>query len=186
MFSPGNGTSGIDEELIINEVDDVILHEGDDLLGIDLFHAFAEEAKPLVDPEQGGDCSRWMLNYLHGKSAISKFWWPKQPSRQFPRSTLRAPLQGTMPIEKLYEHLSTALDVRRLNKEISAFWNIPKEAAILYSKTNMLQVPPELIVAKTTPYLTALRETYEAARGLDAAATFISEKQLAAGKGDQF
>lgn len=186
MFSPNNGMTGIDEEQIINEVDDVILHEGSDLLGIDLFHALADEPKPLVDPEQGGDCSRWLLNYLHGKTAISKFWWPKQPSRQFPSSTLGSPLHGNMPIAKVAEHLYTALDVRRLNEEITAFWDIPKQAAILYSRTNVLQVAPEMMTADTTPYLKTMRACYEAARCLDAAVTFVSEKQLLAGRADRF
>jgi hypothetical protein len=182
MLSASNSTSGIDEEMIINEVDDVILHEGNDILGVDLFQALSETPKPLVDPEQGGDCSRWLINYLHGKSTISMFWWPKQPSRQFPTSTLAAPLQGVMPIKHVAEHLRIALDTRRLNEEITAFWDITKEVAILYSKTNMLQVDPALITANTTPYLTALRESYESARCLDAGVTFISEKQLLSGK----
>jgi len=186
MLSTSNSTSGIDEELIINEVDDVILHEGNDLLGIDLLNALAETPKPMVDPEQGGGCRRWLLNYLHGKSTIAMFWWPKQPSRQFPSSTLASPFHGNMSIKKVAEHLTTALDVRRLSEELTAFWDIKKEAAILYSKTNMLQVDPELIGTNTTPYLTALRESYEAARCLDTGLTFISEKQLLKGKGDKF
>ncbi|WP_165822352.1 beta-galactosidase [Paenibacillus montanisoli] len=186
MISPLNSTTGIDEEMIINEVDDVILHEGNDILSIDLLHALSEKPKPIVDPEHGGRCSRWLLNYFHGKSTLSMFWWPKQPSRQFPNSTLNAPMHGNMDIEFVAEHLRTALDVRRLNEEIAAFWDIPKETAILYSKTNMLQVPPELMNAKSTPFLTALREAYDAARCLDAGITFISEKQLLAGKTDRF
>ena len=186
MLSPSNSTSGIDEEMIINEVDDVILHEGNDILGVDLLNALAETPKPMVDPEQGGSCERWLLNYLHGKSTIAMFWWPKQPSRQFPSSTLRAPLQGNMSIKKVAEHLTTALDVRRLNEELTAFWNIKKEIAIFYSKTNMLQVDLQLVGASTTPYLTSLRESYEAARCLDAGLTFISEKQLLKGKGSDY
>lgn len=186
MFSPHNGTSGIDEELIINEVDDVILHEGNDLLGIDLFHALSETPKPLVDPECGGDSARWLLNYLHGKSTLSKFWWPKQPSRQFPSSTMHSPAHGMLSMEKVADHLYTALDVRRLNREITSFWSIKKEVAIFYSKTSVLQVPPELMAAAETPYLKALRTTYDAARTLDAGVTFISEKQLCAGKAGQF
>jgi beta-galactosidase GanA len=186
MFSANIGTTGIDEEMIINEVDDVILHEGKDILGIDLFHALARNPKPLVDPEQGGNCDRWFLNYLHCKSAISMFWWPKQPSRQFPRSTLVSPVHGTMPIHQVLEHLTTALDVRRLNEEIASFWDIPKEAAILYSRTNMIQVDPTVMTGNRTPYLSALRDCYEAARCLDTGITFVSEKQLLEGKGADF
>lgn len=186
MLSANIGTTGIDEEMIINEVDDVILHEGKDLLGIDLFRALAEKPKPMVDPEQGGSCDRWLLNYLHGKSAISMFWWPRQPSRQFPCSTLISPVHGTMPIRKVLEHLTTALDIRRLNEEITAFWDIPKEIAILYSRTTMLQVDPVLMTGDRTPYLSALRDCYEAARCLDTGITFISEKQLLKGKGADY
>lgn len=182
MMSANNGTTGIDEEMIVNEVDDVILHEGGDLLSIDLLHALSDNPKPMVDPEHGGNCTGWLPNYLHGKSTLSMFWWPKQPSRQFPVSTLRAPLHGTMDIRLVAEHLRTALHVRRLNEEITAFWDIPQEVAIVYSKTNMLQVPPEMLNAKTTDYLTALRDTYEVARCMDAGLTFISEKMLLAGR----
>ncbi|CAK4863927.1 unnamed protein product [Aphanomyces euteiches] len=186
MLSPLNSTTGIDEEMIINEVDDVILHEGNDLLSIDLFHAFSEIPKPLVDPEQNGDCSRWLLNYLHGKSAISMFWWPKQPSRQFPSSTMMSPAHGQASIAKVAEHFYTALDIRRLNKEISAFWKLTKEIALFYSKTNVLQVPPELMTGNTTPYLQTLKDSYEAARGLDTGITFISEKQLSKGNSSKY
>ncbi|WP_127583312.1 alpha-amylase family protein [Paenibacillus koleovorans] len=186
MLSPDNGTTGIDEEMIINEVDDVILHEGNDLLSIDLLRALADTPKPMVDPEQDGDSSRWMLNYLHGKTSISKFWWPKQPSRQFPMSTMNSPAHGEMSMEQVAEMLYTALDIRRLSQEITAFWDMPMEVAILYSKTNMLQVRPELLRADSTPFLTSLRSCYHAARSLDTGITFLSEKQLTAGRASRY
>lgn len=182
MFSPGNSTTGIDEELIINELDDVILHEGGDVMGIDLFHSLSDKPKPLVDPEHGGDSSRWLLNYLHGKSTIAKFWWPKQPSRCLPRNTMGSPQHGMVPLGEVAEELRIALDVRRLNREIVAFWDLPKEVAILYSKTNILQVPPGLITARTTPYLQTLRLAYDTARFLDAAPTFLSDRLVAEGR----
>lgn len=186
MVRPHNGSSGIDEEMIINEVDDVILHEGADLLTIDLFNALTEKPKPMVDPEHGRDHTRWLLNYLHGKSTLAKFWWPKQPSRQFPHMTLGAPMQGLMSLDDVAQQLRIAVDIRRLTEEITAFWNQPQNIAIVYSKTNMIQIPPALTSANTTPFLTALRQSYEAARCLDTPVTFISENQLAAGKADQY
>jgi hypothetical protein len=183
VLSPGNGTTGIDEELIINEVDDVILHEGTDLLTMDLMRALAENPKPMVDPEHGGKATRQMLNFLHGKSAVAKFWWPRQPSRQFPRSTLNAsPPHGLDSIDLVYDYMKVALDVRRLNMEITAFWDTPREMAIMFSKTNMLQVTPALMGAHATPFTKALRAAYESARCLDVPVTFVSEKQIAAGK----
>ncbi|HML46039.1 MAG TPA: beta-galactosidase trimerization domain-containing protein, partial [Clostridia bacterium] len=182
MLSANIGTTGIDEELIINEVDDVILHEGNDPMGIDLFHALSDRPRPLVDPEQGGGCEGWLLNYLHGKSTIAMFWWPRQPSRQFSSSTLLSPAHGDMSIPKVLEHLTTALDVRRIGEEIVAFWDLPKEVAIVYSRSTMIQVDPRMMSAHETPYLKALRGSYDAARCLDAGLTFVSERQLAAGK----
>lgn len=186
MMAADNSVTGIDEEMIINEVDDVILHEGNDLLTIDLYHAISDKPKPIVDPEHGADCRRWFLNYFHGKSIIAKFNWPKGASREYYRQSLTTPMQGTMSINLLAEHLCVALDIRRLKNEIIAFWDQPKQIAILYSKTNMLQVPPALISAKTSPYLAALRLAFDSARCLDTATTFISERQILANKSDQF
>ena len=178
MTSPNNGNTGIDEELIINEVDDVILHEGGDLLSLDLLRALSDTPKPVVDPEHGGKAWGILQNFLHGKSTISKFWWPKQPSRQFPQMTLSAPMQGLVPLPEVEEHLRCALDVRRLSNEISLFWSLAAEVALLYSKTNILQVPYDLLKASSTPYLQALRHAYNDARHLDTPITFVSERQL--------
>ncbi len=178
MTSPNNGNTGIDEELIINELDDVILHEGGDLLSLDLLRALSDSPKPVVDPEYGGKAWGILQNFLHGKSTIAKFWWPKQPSRQFPHMTLSAPMQGLVPLPEVEEHLRTALDVRRLSDEISLFWHQRTEVALLYSRTNILQVPYALLKAKSTPYLQALRQAYDGARHLDTPITFASERQL--------
>jgi hypothetical protein len=114
MFSPHNSVTGIDEELIINEVDDVILHEGADLLGIDLFHSLSQKPKPLVDPEHGGNSQGWLLNYLHGKSTLAKYHWPKQPNRTYPRLTLASPAHGMLSLSEVEEEIRIALDIRRL------------------------------------------------------------------------
>ncbi|MDA0338092.1 MAG: beta-galactosidase, partial [bacterium] len=186
MTSAANGTSGIDEELIINELDDVILHEGSNLLSLDLLRALADTPKPVVDPEFGGSAYDVFKGFLHGKSTIAKFWWPKQPSRCYPQMTLRAPMQGRIDLDEVYEHLRVALDVRRLGVEIASFWNLPASVAIHYSKSSILQVPYALLKAKTTPYLSALTLTYNAASRLDTPVTFISERQLLHGKAGTF
>lgn len=180
MTSPNNGNTGIDEELIINEVDDVILHEGGDLLSLDLLRALSDAPKPVVDPEHGGSAWGIFQNFLHGKSTIAKFWWPKQPSRQFPHMTLSTPMQGLVPLPEVEEHFRAALDVRRLSNEIALFWNLEAEVALLYSKTNILQVPYDLLKAHHTPYLQTLRHAYDGTRHLDAPITFVSERQLLA------
>ena len=70
-----------------------------------------------------------------------------------------------------------ALDVRRLNKEIAAFVDAPAEIAILYSQTSTLQLPPEMLTWRTTPYLSELQRAYEASRTMDAKVTFVTERQ---------
>ncbi|NKB72064.1 MAG: hypothetical protein GKR89_33720 [Candidatus Latescibacteria bacterium] len=186
MLSSNNGNTGIDEEQIIERVDDVILHEGNDLLSLDLLRALADRPKPVVDPEHGGSAYQMLAGFLHGKSAIAKFWWPKQPSRQYPHMTLGAPLQGTVPIDEVAEHVRVALDVRRLGREIALFWELPAEVAIHYSRTCMLQVPFGLLGAHTTPFLQNLRQVYDGARRLDTPVTFISEKHLLADRAESF
>ena len=99
---------------------------------------------------------------------------------------MAAPVQGTMSIRRIVDHLNTALDARRLTDEIIAFWDIRREVAVLYSRTSMIQEDPVLITANNTPYLLSLRNTYDAARCLDTGTTFISERQLLQGKGSRF
>ena len=57
VLSGISGTTGIDEERIINEVDDIVIHEGGgSTMGMDLQLAFAENKKPLADPEMNLCC----------------------------------------------------------------------------------------------------------------------------------
>ena len=52
MLAGRTGTTGIDEERIVNEVDDLIIHEGaGSTMGMDLQLALSETPKPLADPE---------------------------------------------------------------------------------------------------------------------------------------
>ena len=62
--------TGIDEERIVNEVEDVIVHEGGgSTLGTDLQLAFSGNSKPLADPEMSiGAVENLLPHFLHGKS----------------------------------------------------------------------------------------------------------------------
>jgi hypothetical protein len=57
--------------------------------------------------------------------------------------------------------------------------------AILYSKTNIVQVPPNLHRTGTTPYLSALQNVWEGSQTLGCRTGFISEKQVLSGKLDR-
>lgn len=189
MFSGHTGTSGIDEERIVNEVDDVIIHEGaGSTLGMDLQLALSESKKPLADPEMSlRSVSDLLPHMLHGKSVIQLFHWPSQPANEF-HSNNRSSLAHSWihPLKDIDELLRVALDVRRLNNEVAAFAETPAEVAILYSQTSTLQVPPEMLTWRLTPYLAELQKTYAASQFLDAKVTFVTERQALRGRLGQY
>ncbi|MGE5646538.1 MAG: beta-galactosidase [Acidobacteriota bacterium] len=185
MLAGRTGTTGIDEERIVNEVDDVIIHEGGgSTLGVDLQLAFSDEKKPLADPEMSLESTADLLpHFLHGKSVAQLYHWPSEPANEF-HSNTGASLAHSWrhSLADIDELLRAALDVRRLNREIAALADAPAEVAILYSKTATLQLPPEMLTWYATPYLAELHKTYEAARYLDAKPTFVTERQALKGR----
>jgi len=184
MLAGRTGTTGIDEERIVNELDDVILHEGGgSTLGLDLQMALSEKKKPLTDPEMYLDSVENLLpHFLHGKSVVQLFHWPAQPSSELHGITASSLAHSwKYPLADVNELLRSTLDVRRLNKEIAAFSEVPAEVAILYSQTATLQLPPEMLTWQTTPYLAELEKTYTASQYLDAKVTFVTERQISKG-----
>lgn len=185
MLAGRTGTTGIDEERIVNEVDDVIIHEGGgSTLGVDLQLAFAETRKPLADPEMSLRSVHDLLPHaLHGKSVMQFFHWPAQPQNEFFSMNLSSlPHSPNHSLADVGELLRATLDARRLSREIAAFVDAPAEVAILYSQTATLQLPPEMLTWAVTPYLAELEKTYEAARYLDARITFVTERQILNGR----
>ncbi len=185
MLAGRTGTTGIDEERIVNEVDDVILHEGgESTLGLDLQIALAEKKKPVADPEMYlSSVENLIPHFLHGKSVAQLFHWPAQPSSEV-HSINDSSLAHSWayPLADIGDLIRDALDLRRLNKEIAAFVDVPAEVAILYSQTSTLQLPPEMLTWQTTPYLAELEKTYNASQYLDAKITFVTERQILKGR----
>lgn len=184
MLAGRTGTTAIDEERIVNEVDDLIIHEGGgSTLGPDLQLALSENKKPLVDPEMSLTSVEDLFpQFLHGKSVAQLYHWPVQPANEFHSNNLSSLAHSwRYSLHDVDELLRAALDIRRLNKEIAAFSETPAEVAILYSQTSTLQIPPEMLTWETTPYLADLEKTYEASRYLDARVTFITERQIRKG-----
>ncbi len=188
MLSSSNGVTGIDEELIINEVDDVILNEsGDTPIFSDLLLSLSEKPKVMVDPEMGGSVHGLLLQFLHGKSDISKWWWAGSPSKEYLQMNQSSiPHSKDISLADLEEVLRIGLDVRRLGEEIAAFTQIDPEIALLYSKTSILQVPPTQVQAGTTPYIEALKTAWEGSRFLGCRIGFVSEKQVLQNKLNAF
>ena len=185
MLVGSNGTSGIDEEQIINRVDDVIIHEGSGSpMGMDLQLALSEKPKPLCDPEMNlGQVRHLLPHMLHGKSVIQLWHWPAQPPAEHPHHIDHSLAHGwKFSLSDLSALFRSVLDSRRLSKEIAAFSSAPSEVALLYSRTSMLQIPPEMLTWRTTPYLRELENNYEASRFLDTRTTFVSENQILQGK----
>ena len=185
MLSGSAGTSGIDEERIVNEVDDVIIHEGSgSTLGMDLQLAFAEAKKPLADPEMALDSVYSLLPHaLHGKSVIQIYHWPAQPQNEYFHLNAMSPAHSwKYSLGDVSELIASTLDARRLGSEIAAFAGPAAQVAILYSQTSTLQLPPEMLTWHRTPYLTELEKTYEASRYLDAKITFVTERQILSGR----
>lgn len=185
MLVGSNGTSGIDEEQIINRVDDVIIHEGSgSTLGMDLQLALSDQPKPLCDPEMNLENVRYLLPHmLHGKSVIQLWHWPDQPPAEYPSLINDSPAHGwKFSLADVSALFRVVLDGRRLSQEIATFSSQLAQVAILYSKTSMLQLPPEMLTWQTTPYLRELENSYEASRFLDTKITFVSENQILKGK----
>ncbi len=184
MLSGSASTSGIDEERIVNEVDDLIIHEGGgSTMGMDLQMGLSNEKKPLADPEMSLQGVEYLLpHFLHGKSVAQIYHWPAQPANEYYSNNSSSIVHSwRFSLADVDELLRVALDVRRLNKEVAAFVDAPAEAAILYSQTSTIQIPPEMVAWRTTPYLAALRKTYEASQFLDSKVTFVTERQLLSG-----
>jgi hypothetical protein len=188
MLNSANSVTGIDEEMIINGVDDVILNEsGGSPIFSDLLLSLSETKKVMVDPEMGSGTHNILLQFLHGKSDISKFLWAEAPSVEFPKMNQASlPHSKDVSLSDIDEVLRISLDVRRLSSEIAAFTQTEPEVAILYSKTSVIQVPPHQIQAGRTPYIDAVYSTWEGSRFLGCRVGFVSEKQILAGKLKKF
>ncbi len=184
MLSSSNSVTGIDEELIINEVDDVILNEsGGSPIFSDLLLSLSSSKKVMVEPEMGGSTHNLLLQFLHGKSDISKWWWGSYPSKEYMHMNQTSlPHSKEISLADIDEVLRIGLDVRRLGPEIAEFTMTDPEIAILYSKSSILQVPPQLIQSGTTPYIKEIRSVWEGSRFLGCRIGFISEKQIMAKK----
>jgi hypothetical protein len=184
MLNSANSVTGIDEEMIINEVDDVILNEsGGSPIFSDLLTSLTEKKKVMVDPELGGGTHGILLHFLHGKSDISKWWWGTTPSAEFLQMNQSSlPHSKDISLGDIDEVLRLSLDIRRLGSEIAEFTRDEPEVAILYSKTSILQVPPQQIQSGRTPYIDALYSAWEGSRFLGCRIGFMSENQIESGK----
>jgi beta-galactosidase GanA len=124
-----------------------------------------------------------LLQFLHGKSDISKWWWAGTPSTEYPQMNQSSlPHSKDISLSDIDEVLRIGLDVRRLSSEIAEFYKPDPEIAILYSQTSIIQVPPHQVQSGSTPYIDALTSVWEGARFLGCRTGFVTESQIRAGK----
>ena len=178
------GRSGVDEEMLVREVDDVVLNEaGPSTIATDLLYSFADGGKPMFDFEYHGDIAGILPHFLHGNTAMAMWWWPDKVDTEFPEFNETAlPYSWSIPLEDVAEALKVGLDVRRLGAQMAAFPRAKAETAILYSRESMLQVEPEFAGLSDTRYTLELKSVYGAALGLDTPVRFVSSMQVKEGK----
>ena len=175
------GESGSDVESMANAVNDFCINESPPSTKyVDFLRSISDNKKAIVEVE-GSEYRNTMANFLHGLSALSLYWgWADRAGDGgavlYGRGT-RPPFCTVAEAERF---LRTALDVRRLEKEILAFRETAAPVALLYSKASMLQVPPGS--GDKTPYLLELEHCYNAMLQLGVPVDFVTTKQVLEGK----
>jgi len=186
-FDPAFWT-GIDtEELTDSGVTGVVLEENYalDTLMPEYLHALAGR-QPVQDFEYHGVLHQILPSFLHGDAAISMWWWndekhwtPNEPINEWATSF---PQSYTIPLSDLAKAMRDALDIRRLSREIAALASAPRPVALLYSKTSMLQQPPDQSAEiGTFAYLSSLRRIYNASQATGLYVGLTTEKKILAG-----
>ncbi|MGD0921839.1 MAG: beta-galactosidase [Terriglobia bacterium] len=186
-FSPSLWTAVDEEELADSDITGVVLEENYhlDSLQPEYLHALAGP-KPVVDFEHHGVVHQILPSFLHGDAAVSVWWWndqkrwtPNEPINEWPSSF---PQSYTIPLQDVAKAMRDALDLRRLGPEIAALGSAPRPIVLLYSKTSMLQHPPEDSGdADVFPYLFYLRHLYNASQSVGAYVGLTTEKKILAG-----
>jgi beta-galactosidase GanA len=186
-FSPAFWTGVDEEELADSGITGVVLEENYalDTLMPEYLHALAN-GKPVADFEYHGVVHQILPSFLHGDAAISMWWWndamhwtPNEPINEW---TTSFPQSYTIPLSDIAKAMRDALDLRRLGREIAALGSAPRQVALLYSKTSMLQQSPdESDESETTPYLSELRRLYKAAQSTGLYVGLTTEKKILSG-----
>lgn len=191
-FDPAFWTGVDEEELADSGITNVVLEENYELdtLMPEYLHALAG-GKPVADFEYHGVIHQILPSFLHGDAAISMWWWndhkrwtPNEPINEW-ASTF--PQSYTIPLADVAKAMRDALDLRRLSRKIAALASPPRSVAFLYSKTSMLQqLPEQSRAAGGFPYLSALRQLYNASQSTGLYIGLTTEKKILAGGRQQY
>jgi beta-galactosidase len=186
-FDPALWTGVDTEELTDSGVTGVVLEENYalDTLMPEYLHALAGR-QPVQDFEYHGVLHQILPSFLHGDAAISMWWWNNEmhwtPNEPINEWTTSFPQSYTIPLSDLAKAMRDALDIRWLSREIAALGSAPRPVALLYSKTSMLQQPPDQSAeAGTFAYLSSLRRIYNASQATGLYVGLTTEKKILAG-----
>lgn len=147
---------------------------------MDFLRSISDNQKAIVEVE-GSEYRNTMASFLHGLSALSLYWgWADGPGDGGALLYGRGTRPPFCTIAEAERFLRTALDVRRLEKEVLAFQDIAAPVALLYSKAAMLQVPPG--TGDKTPYLLEVEHCYDALLELGVPVDFVTTRQVLEGK----
>lgn len=184
-FTAEWGESGSDVESMANAVNDFCVNESPaSTKYVDFLRSISDNKKAIVEVE-GSEYRNTMANFLHGLSALSLYWgWADRAGDDGALLYGRGTRPPYCTVAEAERYLRTALDARRLEKEILAFQDISAPVALLYSKASMLQVPPG--TGDKTPYLLELERSYDAMLELGVPVDFVTTKQVLEGKLSQY
>lgn len=183
-FSPRQGLLGVDTEAWIDTMCEAAEAEafGPSAMPTDFLWAVSGGEKPIIDLEYHSDIFSWWRNFLHGYAIVAMWWWP-QPDRGDMLDT-SVPHSPNIPLEEVEKLLINALDIQRLGEYIIPFPNAASPFALLYSRSSLLQAPPD--TPRRSPYTRDLERLYDATLPLDAGRTFVTEPDLAQGQAGHF
>ncbi|MFB3890785.1 MAG: beta-galactosidase trimerization domain-containing protein [Phycisphaerae bacterium] len=182
-FGSSFWSQGIDEEGLIQDgVNDIFLSEtGSRALGVtstmDLQRSLTPKPTLILDPEYHALPNTCFLMFLHGCGVMDYWWWPETES-EFDDSSMKH--SDKLSLEEVGAVMRTALDVRRLARQISAFPDAKAQIALLYSRASLVQRYPKAQGHKT-PYTFEMEKTYEATARLDTPVGFVSSRGVRAG-----
>ena len=183
-FSARQGLLGVDNEAWIDAMCDAAEAEafGPGTMPTDFLWAVCDGRKPIIDLEYHSDIFNWWPNFLHGYAILAMWWWPGADATDMLDSSV--PHSPSIPLTEVEKLLVNALDIQRLSKEIIQFPMARSPFALLYSRSSLLQAPPD--TARTIPYSADLERLYNATTPLDAGRTFVTEHDLAQGQASRF
>ena len=179
-FSARQGLLGVDNEAWIDEMSEAAEAEagGSGTMPTDFLSAVCDGRKPIIDLEYHSDIFNWWGHFLHGYGILAMWYWPGAEATDMLETSV--PHSPSIPLTEVEKLVVNALDIQRLSEEIIQFPQARSPFALLYSRSSLLQAPPD--TERTVPYSAELERLYSATKPLDAGRTFITERDLAQGQ----